>query len=353
MDATEKELRWIRYLLIVISLPIVALILKTLKELFIPLVIAIFFSFLFAPMVERLKKKKVPIILVILIIVAVLLLFFVLLSSIFYSAIESIVTGLPRYQEKFENLVVQVTSWMESLGSRMDLAFGNFPAFDIQKLFAPSGFSITKLASDTMGGFISVVWNIFLTMVFLLFIISGATSMESRLKKSLGEHRQQRNLDTMGRIQAQIQKYLVTKTIISLATAIVGAILMLIIGVDFVLVSALLLFALNFIPNIGSIIASAIPMLICLLQYGFGFRLIIFAVLITATQMLFGNILEPKLQGDRLNLSPIMVLVSLVLWGWLWGIPGMFISVPLTSAINIILKEIDHNNVVSAIISGS
>ncbi|MCB5264014.1 MAG: AI-2E family transporter, partial [Candidatus Cloacimonadaceae bacterium] len=71
-----------------------------------------------------------------------------------------------------------------------------------------------------------------------------------------------------------------------------------------------------------------------------------------ATQMLFGNVLEPKIQGENLNLSPIMVLVSLIFWGWVWGIVGMVLAVPITSAINIILIQIDEKNLVSAIISG-
>jgi len=353
MTPSEKELRWIRYLLILISLPVLALILRTLRDIFIPLVIAIFLSFLFAPLIDRLKRKRVPIIVVIMIIVAALIIFFMILSSLLYSAGNSIVTGLPRYQEKFNSLVGDSHDWIMGLGERMDIALEFVPELDIQQVLDPGTFSVTRVVSNTMSGFVNMVWNIFLTLVFLLFIVGGATSMETRLKKAIGEDRQVRNLVTISRIQSQIQKYLITKSLISLATAIVGALLMMIFGVDFVLVSALLLFAFNFIPNIGSIIASSIPILICLLQYGFGIRVVAFALLITATQMLFGNILEPKIQGDRLNLTPIMVLISLILWGWLWGIPGMFISVPLTSAINIILKEIDNKNIISAIISSS
>ncbi|HCX60144.1 MAG TPA: AI-2E family transporter, partial [Candidatus Cloacimonas sp.] len=85
---------------------------------------------------------------------------------------------------------------------------------------------------------------------------------------------------------------------------------------------------------------------------GLDFRTLSFAVLIIATQMLFGNVLEPKIQGENLNLSPIMVLVSLIFWGWVWGIVGMVLAVPITSAINIILIQVDEKNLVSAIISG-
>ena len=161
----------------------------------------------------------------------------------------------------------------------------------------------------------------------------------------------EQSLDTLRSIEEQIQKYLTVKAIISLATAMVGMGLMLAFGIDFVLVCGILLFVLNFIPNIGSIIASAIPIVICALQSGFDLRTLMFALLISATQMLFGNIMEPRIQGNRLNLTPIMVLISLIFWGWLWGIVGMLICVPLTSAINILLKQLDPDNIVSAIIS--
>lgn len=162
----------------------------------------------------------------------------------------------------------------------------------------------------------------------------------------------QQTNDILINIQMQIQRFLLTKTIISFFTAVVGMFFMLIFRVDFILICGMLLFVLNFIPNIGSIIASALPITICLIERGFSLSFIIFGLLIIATQMLFGNIIEPKIQGDRLNLSPIVVLISLVFWGWVWGIVGMILGVPITSAINIILLQLDEKNLVSAFISG-
>jgi predicted PurR-regulated permease PerM len=176
--------------------------------------------------------------------------------------------------------------------------------------------------------------------------------MHHRFKQVLDDSRRTQTATTILNIQQKIQKYLLTKTVISLLTAIVGMILMMLFGVDFVLICGILLFVMNYIPNIGSVIASAIPIIICLLQSGFGIRFVSFSLLIIATQMLFGNVIEPKIQGNRLNLSPIMVLVSLIFWGWVWGIVGMLLGVPITSAINIILLQLDEKNLISAIISG-
>ncbi len=352
MTEPRNKLRWIRILLIIIALPVLVIILKTLKAIFIPLILAIFMSFVFAPLNRFLAKHRIPMFLVYLIMLVIILIGFTLVISILYSAGNNIITGLPRYQEKFEQLLHDSVENFQSLAENMNLALAGMPMLDLEQLLSPGSFSITKTVSNMMSTSFNLLANLFLTVVFLMFIVGGATKLENRLKKVLGSELKEQTLVTMHNIQQQIQKYLLTKTLISLATACTGAILMLIFGVDFVLVCAILLFVLNFIPNIGSIIASILPMLICLLQYGFSWRLVFFGALITATQMLFGNILEPKIQGDRLNLTPIMVLISLIFWGWVWGITGMVLAVPITSAINIILKQMDDKNIISAIISG-
>jgi predicted PurR-regulated permease PerM len=353
MPDPQKELRWIKYLLIIIALPVVVIILKTLKAIFIPLILAIFLSFIFAPLTAYLKKRRVPMMVVYLVMMVIIVLFFGIVSSLLYAAADSIVNGIPRYHDRGVALANDAISRIRGLTEQTNLALGGMPMLDLTKMLSPGSFSLTKAVSGTMGSLINLLFNLFLILVFLMFLVGGASSLETRLKNALGHEMKDQTLATIANIQSHLQKYLVTKTIISLATALVGAVLMLLFGVDFVLVCAILLFVLNFIPNIGSIIASIIPMLICLLQYGFSWRLVGFAILITATQMLFGNILEPKIQGERLNLTPIMVLISLIFWGWLWGIAGMVLAVPITSAINIILRQIDEKNVVSAIISGT
>jgi predicted PurR-regulated permease PerM len=185
-----------------------------------------------------------------------------------------------------------------------------------------------------------------------MFIVAQDGSLAKRLNTVLSEDDLKRTETTLGNIQQQIQRYLLTKTVISLCTAILSMILMMMYGVDFVLVCGILVFIMNFIPNIGSIISTGIPILISFLQSGLDLRTISFSILLIATEMLFGNVLEPKIQGQKMNLSPIMVLVSLIFWGWVWGIVGMVLAVPITSAINIVLIQIDEKNLVSAVISG-
>jgi len=149
----------------------------------------------------------------------------------------------------------------------------------------------------------------------------------------------------------QINKYIVNKTIISLSTGLLSMFFIAIFGIDFVVISGLLIFVLNFIPNIGSIIASAFPILICLIQYGIGWRLIAISSVLVGLQMLIGNFVEPRVMGKQLQLTPLSVLVSLIFWYWVWGPVGMILAVPITSAITIIIKEIPSMRVISALVS--
>lgn len=352
MFNSERELKWIRILLTIIAIPIIVLIFRTLKSIFIPLVFAVFLSFVFAPLTNWLRKKKLHVSLVMSVMLVIIILLMILSSFVLTAAANSLVTGFPRYQYSLTMRIHEWTTSYEALSAKFDIATAGFPQLDINQLLSPGAFSISKAMTNIMTTTLGISWNFVLIIIFLLFITAQGDRLSTRLKKVMDEDDQLRTSTTLKNVQSGIQKYLLTKTIISLCTATVGMILMALYGVDFILVCGILLFILNFIPNIGSIIASGIPILISFLQSGMDIRTITFSFLIIGTQLLFGNVLEPKIQGDRLNLSPIMVLISLIFWGWVWGIVGMILAVPMTSAINITLLQIDEKNLISAIISG-
>ncbi len=319
MDSA-KELRWIRILLLIIALAVVASILKTLKSIFIPLIFSIFLLFLFAPLINYLKKHKVPMVLILLITLVIIAVFLGLVILLIYAASNSLINGLPRYEDKFNELIAKGTEYLQNLASNWNINTENISIANIAQIISSGFISIPQFISNTVNTLVSIIQNIFLIIFFLIFLLLEIDKLPLRLRKATSK-------------------------------LLLCMLWMLIFGVDFILVCGILLFVLDFIPDVGSVISSAIPILIYLLQSGFSFLWLIFALLIVATQMLIGNIIEPKLQGVQLNLTPIMVLVSLIFWGWLWGIVGMLICVPLTSAINIILKQVAPNNFISALIS--
>mgnify|MGYP000871455098 FL=1 len=351
MVEATKELRWIRILLTIIAIPIIVIILKTLKDIFIPLIFAIFLTFLFAPLTSYLKKRHIPLWLIILITLCIIAGMFALVVLVLYAASNSLISGLPKYQVQFQQFILDSSSFFQDLSNRWDIASKSFPLIDLNSLFSGSSFSVTEAIRSIMNSLMSVLWNLFLILIFMVFMLLESGTLGSRLTKAMGTDSKDKTLQSFRAIQKQIQNYLTVKSFISFITALVGMLLMLVYGIDFVLVCGILLFALNFIPNIGSIFASAIPIVILYMQYGFCYQLVLFSMLIIATQMFFGNILEPKMQGAKLDLTPIVVLISLIFWGWLWGFVGLLICVPLTSAINIILKQIDPDNIVSAFLS--
>jgi predicted PurR-regulated permease PerM len=345
------ELRWIRILLILIALPVLVLILKTLQTIFIPLLFAVFVSFIFAPMRTWLGKKKFPTWAIIALMMLVILIFFGLVSGVLYIAINSIIQQFPKYQERLGLMLQDGNARLLEITAQLDLAMSHLPNIDLTSIMGTGDFTLTKAFSNTMSTFMSLGSGMFLSVFFLLFIVMEAGKLEERLRKVMTAENKQQTVDTMKRIQTHIQKYFINKSFISIMTAIVAMLVIWIFGVDFVIVAGLLTFVLNFIPNIGSIIATIFPICICLLQYGFGFKAVGLTILLTSTQMFFGNYFEPRFMGDRLNLSPLVILISLVLWAYIWGVVGMVFAVPITSAINIILKQMDDKSIVSAIIS--
>ncbi|PKN79720.1 MAG: AI-2E family transporter [Candidatus Cloacimonetes bacterium HGW-Cloacimonetes-1] len=353
MEKVVKEVRWIRLLLTIIALPIIVIILKTLKDIFVPLIFAMFLSFLFAPAIDYLRKKKLPLSIIIAIMVVSIFLFIALISGIVYASAITFLAEFPAYHQKLIMILESSLLKFDDLIASLDLSFSGFQLLEAKDLFGATGFTMTKVISGTMGTFVDASIKLFLTMFFLIFMVAETGKLEKRLKKVLTEDDKRKTWITLLSIENQIQKYLFNKTLISLGTAGMGMLFMLIFGVDFVIIAGIMLFVLNFIPNIGSIAASGFIIMISTVNYGLGWRTIGVTLAMIFTQTLFANILEPKLMGKKLNLTPIMVLVSLVFWGWVWGIVGMVIAVPLTSAINIIIQQFDENNVVSAIISGS
>ncbi|PIO05166.1 hypothetical protein COT47_05990 [Candidatus Woesearchaeota archaeon CG08_land_8_20_14_0_20_43_7] len=140
-------------------------------------------------------------------------------------------------------------------------------------------------------------------------------------------------------IEKSIQNYLYIKILISLGTALVSAGILYLFRVDFVIILAVFIFILNFIPNIGSFVAVGIAISTYLLKYGIGFDVIWLLAALTLVQIIFGNILEPMIAGDRLNISPIWIIISLFVWYWIWGIVGMIMAIPLMAVIKIILSH--------------
>ncbi len=346
----NPEKNYSKYIAIFLGIIVAAIaiyIMKELKAIFLPLTFAIFLSFLFQPIIRFLEKKKLPTPLNIFIVVMIILISFTIVGTIVYTSVASFVTDFPKYESQItgmiKNLITQFEIPMEDVTDYLQNKVNWFQMADRM--------SLSKIISATMGNFIDFFIKLLLTVAFMIFIILERSKLAKRLEAVITESDAIHTNAVMEKIEKEVYTYIVNKTLISFITGLLGMFFVAIYGIDFVVISGLLLFILNYIPNIGSLIASAFPILICLIQYGISWQLFAITISLIAIQQLMGTFIEPRVMGSGLKLSPLFVLISLILWFWIWGPVGMIVAVPITSAINRILKEIPSMKIISAFIS--
>ncbi len=213
---------------------------------------------------------------------------------------------------------------------------------------------IGPLISKLVISVTNMLGNVFLVPIYVLFLMLEQGTFRKKIAAIFPDQNQRGSiLSILSHTQDDIQTYLWIKTITSTITGVVSYIVLLIVGVDFAGFWAFTIFLLNFIPTIGSIIATFFPALIALIQFD---TMIPFAVVLLgvgAIQLVVGNFLEPKLMGNTLNLSPLVVMLSLTLWGSIWGIAGMFLSVPITVIMLIIFAHFERTRYIAVLLSGN
>ncbi len=313
--------------LFVIALVAVGAVLRLTGSIFIPFVIAVLLSFVFAPVVSFLVNRKVPRFIAITFVLLIFLAFGFLIALIIYSSFQSLLREFPTYQARFSRL-------LQDLITRF-----NLPA-DIT-----SQLQVTRTIGNTLlsfsGNFMSFASGFMVVMIFLLFLLMEKPYTRRKLTMAVRDETTRRLSRVLLHITSQIGRYVAVKLFVSSLTAVVIYIAFSIIGVDFPFVWGVLTFLFNFIPSIGSVAITFISGVFALVQFLPDWNPIIAAFASMASaQFVIGNVIDPKMLGDRLNLSPVIILLSLLLWGWLWGTAGLFLAVPLTVAIKIVFENI-------------
>jgi len=334
-------------LLSIITIFVLGIILQQLSTLLLPLVLAILLSIIFEPIVRKLKEKRVPMALSLIIVLLSVALIFILLSLPVFSSIGAFAEAMPRYEAKLETLLqgglATLTTLIQNLGFDME----DFSSADILPIS-----TMSSVVATGIGTFFSFVGNVFMVVLFMLFTLAGSGMLTTKVERALPPAYAESIATIISNIGKQVRQYLIVKTLISFGTGTLVFLLLLMIGVDFPLVWGFLAFVLNFIPNIGSLSAIALPFLLSLLQFDTLLQPVLVIILLGGAQILFGNVVEPRVMASSLNLSAMLVLVSLIFWGWLWGIWGMVLAVPLTATIKIIFENIEPLRPISILMSG-
>jgi predicted PurR-regulated permease PerM len=215
--------------------------------------------------------------------------------------------------------------------------------FSTQQLFSALG--------AALGTFFDFITWLAITFVYLVFLVIERETFPHRIQLAFGEQQGTRVLEVIESINQAIARYLSVKTFVSLLAGLASLVVLLAFQVDFAITWALLIFLFNYIPYLGSLVATALPIVVSFVQLESIGPVVAIAVLLIAIQQAIGTFLEPRLAGHRLDVSPLLILLSLAFWGMLWGIVGMILAVPMLVILKIILENIKETRPIAILIS--
>jgi predicted PurR-regulated permease PerM len=313
------------------------------RSIVLPFLVALFLAYLLDPLVRFLTRLRVPLLLAVCLALLGTFVLLALMGTLFYASAQSFVKEYPAYEPKLRELVTTVTS-------RLEITPPDWQMADLGKKLASA--TVAKAVLSSLGSFITFLGRLLLVFLFTVFILLGQQSLPMRIRRAFGEEEAHRIIQLLERITRQTQTYLGAKALISLVTGILVNLVLILLEVDFAVLWGALAFMLNFIPHVGSPIAAIPPILVAVLKFDTLLPAVWVAVSLIAINVVLGGLIEPRLMGQRLNLSPLLVILSLFFWGWLWGIVGMVLAVPIMATIKIICENIPPLHFVSTLMSG-
>lgn len=334
IDTSSKTLS--RYSLILLGLAVLYIALETFQSFLRPLSIALLLTFLTVnfyrlDLVTKLYK------------LGYLTLVIVLSLALFYTIF--FFSGVSSEQEIRESVELIEENSQNNLNI-LDRFKAEFNNLEISNLISYERIeSLSQEFISVVFGSISVfISELFLVILFYIFIIPSYDSALRYIQAHFFKKNSKEFREAILEIENGIKSYLSIKLLVSLGTALASGFVLVLFGSNNILLLMIIFFALNFIPNIGSFVAVFLAIVLFTIQVGIGIELVIFSILLILVQLLFGNIIEPKVSGKGLKMPPILILLSLFFWGSLWGVGGMLISVPLTHAIKTIVEKISLIN---------
>lgn len=319
-----------RHLITVAALVIIIAGFHRAAPLIVPFLLALFIATISAPPLFWLNRKGLPVWLATLIVVAVIGAIGVVILAIIGTSLNDFSGSLPLYQTNIQDKAELLVVWLTKLGIE-GLDKGLLETLD-------PGLAM-RFVAVLLSGLKTALTNGFMIMLTVIFILLEASSFPKKLNSALANP--ERAVLFFENFNDKLQRYIVIKTLTSLATGVAITIFMIILGVDYPLLWGFLAFVLNYIPTIGSIIAAIPTALLALVQLGTGYMLLVlFGYLVV--NVTIGNFIEPKVMGRGLGLSTLVVFLSLVFWGYIFGPVGMLLAVPLTMILKIALASSDE-----------
>ena len=327
--------------LLVIAAVVLTVALIWARAVMVPFVLALLLTYMVTPMVDLLQTRlRVPRFLALLAAFLVIAGGVSVLVLLLVTSIEGLTDNAAQYEQTWNQLVAWAQQTYLDVTDRLGVDLGLEPQVaDLADQLGELPIMALGWAKNTAGGVLNFLSTTFLVLIFVIYLILGHTPAQQR-----------RGL--WGDIDRKVRRYIVTKVLTSATTGLLTGLLLWALGVDLALVFGMMAFLLNFIPSIGSIIATMLPLPIALMQFGFGWQLGLVLLLPGAVQMTIGNGLEPKIMGDSLDLHPITILLTLIFWGLVWGPVGMLLAAPITAVLKIVLERFETTRPVAELLAG-
>jgi AI-2 transport protein TqsA len=325
----ENTSSFSRFLVVAAAFVIVVSGLKMAGPLLVPFLLAVFIAMIVSPLLAWLKRYHLPNGVAIFVVIALVFSVGLILAAVIGSSVDNFRQDIPTYSAKLTAMSTSIQQWLSQRGITID-------SEQWSSSFNPG--AVMGVVGNTLASFGNVMTNAVMILLTVIFILAENVSFGEKLRSATGSNNSQEWLRTFS---DSVHSYLAIKAAISLLTGLVIFIWLTILGVDYAVLWGLIAFLLNFIPTVGSFIAAVPAVLLALVQLGVfeaGLTLAGFVVV----NLIMGNVLEPRWMGRGLNLSPLVVFVSLVLWGWVLGPVGMLLSIPLTIMLKIALENQDE-----------
>lgn len=310
--------RGIRFLVVAAALVIIIGGINQAQSVMVSFLVAVFFAIIGTPPVLWLERKRIPSVVAVLLVVAGMITILLIVGAIVGASINSFYTELPVYQTRLQEQVSAFNAFLATKGIR---------GMDKVLLGYINPVAVMNLTARLLAGLGSALSDIVLILLTVTFILLEASSFPVKLRAVLGDPQQV--FPQFTRFVGDIERYMVIKTLISLATGILIGIWLSILGVDFPILWGFLAFLLNYVPNVGSTVAAVPAVLLAFIQLGIGSAVMATAGYMTVNFVL-DNVIETRLMGRKLGLSTLVVFLSLIFWGSLLGPVGMVLCIPLT-----------------------
>lgn len=349
--APTRSDRGLRFLLLLASFIVICAGLKAASEIVVPVLAAMFVAVISIPPLQYLRRIGFPGWLAGSLVFTIVVLL-VLIAGAFATRYAAEVTfDLPTYRAEIDRRVDDLVKSAREMAGE----FG-FTILEPHTIPTPEGAETTEPSSENwleqqldpsklvgvfgslLSSLTSLLRNTLFVLLTVFFILTEASTIPDKIRTASNDP--DGDMSRFGRVYHDIQVYLAVKTQMSAATGLCAGFGLWLIGVPYWPLLAFITFLLNYIPALGSIIAAIPAVLIAWATTGFGWALVVLALYL-GINTLFGSILEPKIMGRRMGLSALVVFLSLVFWGWLLGIVGMFLAVPLTMLVKIVLDRSD------------